>query len=231
MGPTLEQLAEDTMAYLRPSASFTPLRRDGYVLVAGPRATWVVRIRRVDVAAVRAEAVGRTEWWLGPSSPSDAEAELVAAGFVPDEVPTLTGMTCVDAPPGVPGIEIRAATPEEAFATERDVWGSEPSPPLAANDVEHHFAALVDGRVAGTARAVDAPNAVALMGGVVLPDFRGRGVYRALVRARWDHAVARGTPTLVVQAGDMSAPVLDGLGFTRHCELRLWVDSRGQARA
>jgi DNA-directed RNA polymerase subunit N (RpoN/RPB10) len=45
------------------------------------------------------------------------------------------------------------------------------------------------------------------------------------VHARWDHAVARGTPCLVVQAGSLSAPVLDGLGFRRHCELRLLVDA------
>jgi hypothetical protein len=44
---------------------------------------------------------------------------------------------------------------------------------------------------------------------------------RALVRVRWDHAVDRGTPLLVVQAAPMSAPVLDGLGFVRHGEIRL----------
>jgi hypothetical protein len=49
-------------------------------------------------------------------------------------------------------------------------------------------------------------------------------MYRALVRARWDHAVARGTPLLVVQAGPMSAPVLDGLGFERHGQIRLFAD-------
>jgi GNAT superfamily N-acetyltransferase len=65
---------------------------------------------------------------------------------------------------------------------------------------------------------------VALMGGAVLPEARGRGMYRALVRARWDHAVARGTPLLVVQAGPMSAPVLDGLGFERHGQIRLFAD-------
>jgi len=65
---------------------------------------------------------------------------------------------------------------------------------------------------------------VALMGGAVLPAVRGRGVYRALVHARWEHAVARGTPLLVVQAGRMSAPVLTGLGFRSHGTIRLFVD-------
>ncbi len=62
------------------------------------------------------------------------------------------------------------------------------------------------------------------MGGAVLPDARGHGVYRALVRARWEHAVARGTPLLVVQAGHMSRPVLERLGFERHGELHLYID-------
>jgi hypothetical protein len=76
----------------------------------------------------------------------------------------------------------------------------------------------------GFGRAIHMDDAVALFGGSVVPAARGRGVYRALVRARWDHAVARGTPVLVVQAGAMSRPVLSGLGFESHCEVRLMVD-------
>jgi GNAT superfamily N-acetyltransferase len=93
-----------------------------------------------------------------------------------------------------------------------------------ASGVVHHFSALLDGRRVGFGRAIDAATAVALFGGSVLPGARGKGVYRALVRARWDHAVERGTPTLVVQAGAMSTPVLEGLGFERHGAIRLYVD-------
>ena len=63
-----------------------------------------------------------------------------------------------------------------------------------------------------------------LLNCAVLPELRGRGAYRALVRARWDHAAARGTPLLVVQAGDLSAPVLDRLGFVRRAVVKLYVD-------
>ena len=42
---------------------------------------------------------------------------------------------------------------------------------------------------------------------------RGRGIYRALVRARWDDAVACGTPALTVLAGRLSGPILEKLGF------------------
>jgi hypothetical protein len=44
------------------------------------------------------------------------------------------------------------------------------------------------------------------------------------VRARWDDAVARDTPALVVQAGAMSQPILAGLGFDRVATMRVFVD-------
>ncbi|HEY1513161.1 MAG TPA: hypothetical protein VGF66_05355 [Gaiellaceae bacterium] len=44
--------------------------------------------------------------------------------------------------------------------------------------------------------------------------------------ARWQYAVVRGTRRLVVQAGHMSAPVLDRLGFEPHGVLHLYADPR-----
>jgi GNAT superfamily N-acetyltransferase len=87
-----------------------------------------------------------------------------------------------------------------------------------------HWAAYDDGVPVGFGRGIDMDQGVALMGGAVLPSARGRGVYRALVHTRWEHAAARGTPLLVVQAGHMSTPVLAGLGFTSHGEIRLFAD-------
>jgi GNAT superfamily N-acetyltransferase len=228
--PTVEELAEDLMAYMPRSTMFEPVEADGCVHVFGREILWVVRVREhLDLAGARAAArardLPRIEWWLGPSAPGGAADEVAAAGLVPDEVPTLTGMTCVEEPPGAPGIAVRPSDPAEMAEVEHAVWGGEELPPREEDPAISLFAALVDGRVAGVARSVDFDDGVALMGGAVRPELRGRGAYRALVRARWDHAVARGTPLLVVQAGAMSAPVLDGLGFTRHCELRLYVDT------
>lgn len=210
------------MAYLLPSPMFTPLERDGYVYVAGPKAAWITRVRRVDLEAVREEAreraATRIEWWLGPSSPG-------LSGIEPGSPPSLTGMTCTSEPPPSE-IEVREAEPEELAALEQAVWGGEPNPPLPASPVERHYAAVIEGRAVGGARAVDMHGGVALMGGVVLPEARGLGVYRALVHARWLHAVERGTPCLVVQAGELSAPILAGLGFEPRCELRLYVEQR-----
>jgi predicted GNAT superfamily acetyltransferase len=65
---------------------------------------------------------------------------------------------------------------------------------------------------------------VTLFGGSTLPEARGRGAYRALVAARWDDAVERGTPILVTQAGPMSRPILAQLGFREVCEIRILLD-------
>jgi predicted GNAT superfamily acetyltransferase len=69
---------------------------------------------------------------------------------------------------------------------------------------------------------------VFLIAGSVLEWARGRGVYRALVRARWDDAVARGTPALVTEAlADTSYPILKRVGFVDVCTIRRLEDVRG----
>ena len=75
------------------------------------------------------------------------------------------------------------------------------------------FAAFVDGEIVGSASVLFGAHAAFMVGGSVRGDARGRGAYRALVRARWDAAVERGTPALTVMAGSMSAPILERLGF------------------
>ena len=243
----LAELAEDTAVHLLPRPGVEMVERPGFVFEAATSRSAVHRIRLGDVESAvewtRDEAFRRgisaLEWWVGwHATPDDLEDRLFALGLVRDETPVLTGMTSTVEPPSVDGIDVRRITTieEQLAALELDwvVWGV----PMAErgqraatertyfdpNGALHHFAAYLDGRPVGFARGIDMDEGVALMGGVVLPEARGRGAYRALVRARWDHAVSRGTPCLVVQAGDMSAPVLDGLGFVRHGELRLFTD-------
>ena len=68
---------------------------------------------------------------------------------------------------------------------------------------------------------------MSLFGGSTLPEARGRGAYRALVAARWEDAVARGTPVLVTQASPMSRPILGRLGFREVCQIRILLDAFG----
>ena len=173
--------------------------------------------------------------------PPDAREQLLELGLVPDDVPTLTGMTCSVAPPEVAGVEVRrietAAEYEATIEIDWEVWQLSEEEraasrateidrwePIHRSGVVHHYAAFVDGERVGFGRAIDMVGAVGLFGGAVLPEARGRGAYRALVRARWEHAAERGTPLLVVQAGAMSEPVLTRLGFESHGEIELLVD-------
>jgi predicted N-acetyltransferase YhbS len=69
-----------------------------------------------------------------------------------------------------------------------------------------------------------------LAGGATLPSFRGRGIYRALVRARWDDAVRLGADALVVIANvDTSYPILERLGFRAAGRVRLLADRAAPA--
>ncbi|MDX6513756.1 MAG: hypothetical protein QOE36_3260 [Gaiellaceae bacterium] len=90
--------------------------------------------------------------------------------------------------------------------------------------IEQHFLGWLDGRPVAAALAVFADAGALLVAGATLPDARGHGAYRALVRARWEAAVERGTPALVVQAGEQSRPILEGLGFQRVSRLHVLVD-------
>ncbi len=251
MRPTLAELAEETTIYLAPRPMSETLERDGYVYIAGPRGGTVHRVRLGDVASAvewtRAESKRRGHrelaWWVGDSAtPESIFEELPRLGVaVDEEEPLLTGMTASSPPPGGERVEVRRLESLEdylaALEVDWEVWQTpqaeraerrvlevERFASMQGSGVIHHFAAFLDGEIVGFGRAIHMKQAVALFGGSVLPHARGQGVYRALVRARWDHAVARGTPVLVVQAGAMSRPVLAGLGFESHHEIRLFVD-------
>jgi GNAT superfamily N-acetyltransferase len=242
---TREQLAENTGMYLLPRPSYETVVTDDYTYIAGPNNAWVLDVREPNVEWARAESRRRdiplVEWWVGWSVRPSLADDLLSLGLVPDDEPVLTGMSSATAPPAAPHVDVRAVETAaqylEAIAVDWEVWQLSDAERAKRRATEvarfdenhaagtaHHWAAFDDGRPVGFGRGIDLESGVALMGGAVLPRARGRGVYRALVRARWDHAAARGTPLLVVQAGPMSAPVLDGLGFERHGQIRLFAD-------
>ena len=78
---------------------------------------------------------------------------------------------------------------------------------------------------AATAMAVPSTRGVYLIAAATAAWARGRGLYRALIRARWDYAVARGTPALVTQADPATSyPILARLGFEDVCTIRRLED-------
>jgi GNAT superfamily N-acetyltransferase len=62
-----------------------------------------------------------------------------------------------------------------------------------------------------------------LFGGGTVPDWRGRGVFRALVGHRAARARERGIRHLYVDAVPMSRPIFERLGFVPLCETTAWV--------
>jgi hypothetical protein len=200
------------------------------------------------VADVRALAPveKRPSWFVGPSAqPAGIVDELRSLGLGPpwDHVELLHALAIGSEPAGAgPGVEARRVDTYEDF-----VAGSElrfELFDLPAEKREHErdhyeaywaemqrigipiwFLATLEGRVAGSAGVIPSPRGAFLIGGSTAQWARGRGVYRALVRARWDDAVARGTPALVTHAKpDSSYPILLRLGFEHVCEIRRLED-------
>jgi hypothetical protein len=89
-----------------------------------------------------------------------------------------------------------------------------------ATGTDPAWIAYLDGRPAAVGRAIYTRVGGYLMGGSTAAWARGRGAYRATVRARWDEAERRGTPALAVGAGPMSRPILERLGFGQVLQFR-----------
>ena len=104
---------------------------------------------------------------------------------------------------------------------------SMPVPPLerfnrhilrVPNRRHHMFLAFEGDECAGAANMVLLERSMLLQGGVVLPRFRRRGIYRALVDARMRFAAVRGHTLATVHANpEMSAPILLKNGFEEIC--------------
>ena len=210
---------------------------DGYALSADFGHTWAqverLRLREGELAAAIADVDGfmhesgteRAGWWLTERS-TPREDAFLAAGLQRDEHDYLHGAMVLTAePPTVEGLEVRRIETLEEYAESRRLalaafanpHQRNPSDAEVAAEWERQadpiFAAWLDGRMASVGRAIYTRAGGYLMGGSTAAWARGRGAYRAVVRARWDEAVRRGTPALAVGAGSMSRPILERLGF------------------
>jgi hypothetical protein len=171
------------------------------------------------------------EWKLyGHDLPVDLGRRLRAAGFTPEPEETLmvaeVAELSLDAEPPegiriVPvtdatGVGLVAEVHEKAFGTD----GTKLRHQLLAQ-----LAGDPDGVVAVVALAGDEPVSAARMelvpgarfaglwGGGTVADWRGRGIYRALVACRAGVAASRGYRYAQVDASGQSRPILARLGF------------------
>jgi GNAT superfamily N-acetyltransferase len=184
--------------------------------------------RQRDYFQARGQGV---EWKLRAHDlPAELPERLVAAGFTPQAPSTvLLGFAEeVAAVPVLPdGVVLRRVSEAEDLRRiadhQTEVWGLDLSW-IAADLIAQVsadpgqitvLAAEAGDRLVCTAWAVYHPGTdfVALLGGTTLPDWRGRGLYRAMIVARAREAVARGFRLLHVDASPASAPILRRCGF------------------
>ncbi|UCM86959.1 GNAT family N-acetyltransferase [Streptomyces marincola] len=183
------------------------------------------------------------EWKVyGHDRPRDLPERLRAAGFAPGESETLmvaeTAALATSVPPPE-GVELRPVTDadgvgllaevhREAFGgplsegllrslTARFGEGAGAGRPAAGEAAGQVVAvlAVAGGRPVSAARVDLTPGApfAGLWGGGTVPDWRGRGVYRALVAYRAALAAGRGYRYVYADASHASRPILARLGF------------------
>ncbi len=177
---------------------------------------------------------GRSFEWktYGRDTPADLGERLAAAGFVADEPESFVVgevaavLAATAGHDAVEGIEIRAAGRADIpglNGLSEAVWG-QPRPDMFAEvfDERDHDPAQLQILVAvagdevvchGWVRLPSGVQLASLWGGSTLAAWRGRGVYRALVRRRAELAAAAGHRWLQVDCTPDSRPILERLGM------------------
>ncbi len=253
MKTRLLELAEEPGIWTPPGPDAEVVEREGYWIVLREGSGSVERIRLGDDEVPRAleetrrlarkRGLEEMVWWTGElSTPAGLADRLLALGLMPDpDASSLTTLGITAEPRGGAEVEVRRVTDRDEFlraleidweaweldadlrrrrrARAPDHWEA-----IAGDPRIEHYLAVLDGRPVGFARAVFTAWAGLLMGGSTLPSARGRGVYRALVHARWKDAVGRDAPRLTSAVGPMSTPILERMGFERIGGMRLIRD-------
>ncbi|WP_432988171.1 GNAT family N-acetyltransferase [Dactylosporangium sp. CA-233914] len=185
----------------------------------------------VIAAQVRRFAVAGMPWeWklYSHDAPPDLAARLLAAGFEPGPPESLLVAEVAALPrrPELPaGVRLEPVTgPEGAELLVRvhdEVFGGDHSAVgravLARPDEVKAVVAMAGDRpiCAGRLELHPGTEFAGLWGGGTAADWRGRGVFRAVVAYRAAQAAAAGYRYLQVDASDDSRPILRRLGFTR----------------
>lgn len=189
-------------------------------------------------AELRGEGVTEAYWTVGPATrPAGLDDALIAAGAGVDATVDICardlsgGVQEAVAPDGErAAVSVRHVRSREDVAAFQRVnaaaWGY---PPPSDGDVDRAFAKLHRGYVlgcwrgepVGVAGCTVVEEVARFWGAAVVPPARGRGVYRAMVRARSEHAVAEGATLALVHAQPGSSTVLQRVGFTVHGQQRV----------
>ncbi|TDD58775.1 N-acetyltransferase [Kribbella antibiotica] len=203
----------------------------------GPSVQWSSTVRPLDAVIAEVRALGQpVQWWVDDrTQPADTGEVLQSKGFREIEVVEVLARNLpgdlsprLDVPDDVvvrPALD--AAGIEAAAAVDSEVFGWAPP---SRNELDHEIAAVargersplrfvaeIDGEIVGAAGYTLLGDVVGLWGAAVLEKARGRGVYRALIAARCEAAVAAGANLALVRARTAtSAPTLRRIGFVAY---------------
>jgi len=177
-------------------------------------------------------------WWVTPSSrPNDLADRLERHGMhLVDEVigmvaePERLHLT------DTPGVSARPVRPTDRPAllamrmfeagVHPDDWGAaEPGMRAWFATQRHrlHYVGFAGAQPAGHAELLLYDRCAHFGGAYVLPAFRGRGIYRALVAARLEEVRARKLPVVTNHCvATTSAPICRKLGFRDVCAMRVF---------
>ena len=226
------------------------IETDRYTLCLGAGKTWnTVQRQRFaleeidDVlaevrAALRERGRPSTQWEVGSSAPPGLVDALLERGLVPGKDPYAIALVLTHEPPPIADgfvarqirtleeLDAACEVQWEAFgSTEAEITEARALLPERFRDMTYlRHAVWLDGELVSTGTSAPTEHGLLLYGGSTLPRARGRGAYRALLRARWDDALALGTPALITQGGSMSRPILERLGFERVGEVHMLLD-------
>ncbi len=171
------------------------------------------------------------EWkYFSYDTPADLPARLRAAGFADEEpeslmVAALDELELFAAPEGVrmepvvdaAGVDLMVAVHHRAFGDgNHRAWGDAFLRQLekAPHEVAAFVAMAGDQPVsAGRMNFHAGTDFASIWGGGTVPEWRHRGIFRALVSHRARHAIDRGFRYLRVDAAPTSRPILARMGF------------------
>ena len=171
------------------------------------------------------------EWKLYDyDQPADLASLLLDAGFVPEEAEALMLAEVTRVPQQVKlpdGVRLERVTDAAGIAAltglHEDVFGKDESglrnalteQLSAAPELIEMVVAMAGDQPVCSARIEFVPGTqfAGLWGGGTLPQWRGRGIYRALVAYRAALAAGRGYRYLQVDASPDSRPILERIGF------------------
>jgi GNAT superfamily N-acetyltransferase len=173
-------------------------------------------------------------WTLGPGSrPADLADRLARRGLRSHPVRGMYRETSGEGPAaGAHVEEVDERTVTDFSRVMARGWQMDPAPleaynrALLADGSRRHrlFLARQDGAPAAAAGLTAFARSIYLVGAVVLPAFRGRGLYRALILARLQWAAERGLRLATTQAREeSSAPILEALGFRTLCRFPVFT--------